>query len=101
MHPDRPLYEEMVRRGSRGRWYWLAGSRLYSAGLMGIVLVLLVWPVAFYFKFGRTGIAYAVALVGAAAMAAVGSFLRRVSYRIALEEGLDITKYFPKGPAGR
>ncbi len=99
MYPDRELYLEMVRRGSRGRWFWLAGSRLQSAGLVGIALVLAVWPVMVYFKLGRTGINYVAALLALAALVVLGSFLRKVSYRIALGEGIDITKYFEKPPA--
>lgn len=97
MHPDRPLYEEMVRRGSRGRWFWLIGTRLYSGGLLGICLVLAVWPVMLYFRLGRTGIAYAVALFVLAGLAALGGLLRRISYRIALGEGIDITGYIGGG----
>jgi hypothetical protein len=100
MHPDQPLYEEMVRRDSRGRWFWRIGSWLYSAGLLGVVLILIVWPIVFFFKFGKTGIAYAVTILVMAALAALGSFLRRVSYRIALSEGIDIAQYFEKPASG-
>lgn len=96
MQPDQALYEEMVRRGSRGRRFWLAGVWLYAAGLLGICLVLIVWPMAVFFRLGRTGIGYAVAILALAGLAALGSFLRRVSYRIALGEGIDITRYFEK-----
>ena len=101
MQPDYPLYEEMVRRGSLGRWFWRLGAWLYSAGLLGIVLVLIVWPVVFFFKFGKTGIGYAVALVAMGWLSVLGSFLRKVSYRIALDEGIDITKYFEKAGDGK
>ena len=101
MQPDHPLYEEMVRRGSHGRRFWRAGVWLYSAGLLGIGLVLMVWPVVFFFKLGRTGLAYPAALLALAALAALGSFLRRISYRIALGEGIDITKYFEKPADGK
>lgn len=101
MQPDYQLYQEMVRRGSRGRWFWRLGAWLYSAGLVGIVLVLMVWPVVFFFKFGKTGIAYAVALVALGGLTVLGSFLRKVSYRIALDEGLDIAKYFEKAGDGK
>lgn len=96
MQPDYQLYEEMARRGSRGRWFWRIGAWLYSAGLLGIVLVLLVWPVVFFFQFGRTGISYPVVLLVMAGLVVLGSFLRKVSYRIALGEGIDITKYIEK-----
>lgn len=101
MQPDHPLYEEMVRRGSNGRWVWRIGIWLYSAGLLGIVIVLMVWPVVFFFKFGRTGLAYPLALLAAGGLATLGSFLRKVSYRIALGEGIDITKYFEKAGDGK
>ena len=99
MQPDHALYEEMVRRGSRGRRFWLAGVRLYSAGVLGICLVLMLWPVAVFFRFGKTGIGYAVALLAMGGVAVLGSYLRKISYKIALGEGIDITKYFEK-PAG-
>ena len=101
MQPDYQLYEEMVRRGSRGRWFWRLGIWLHSAGLLGIVLVLMVWPVVFFFKFGKTGIGYAVALVAMGCLSVLGSFLRKVSFKIALEEGIDITKYFEKAGGGK
>ena len=101
MQPDQPLYEEMVRRGSRGRWFWRIGSWLYAAGLLGVGLVLVVWPVVFYFRFGKTGIAYLMTLLVMAGLVTLGSFLRRVSYRIALGEGIDISKYFEKPVEGK
>ena len=96
MQPDHKLYEEMVRRGSRGRWFWRVGVWLYAAGVLGICVVLIVWPVAVFFRFGRTGISYAVAILALGGLAALGSFLRRASYRMALGEGIDITRYFEK-----
>lgn len=100
MQPDQKLYEEMVRRGSRARWFWRAGAWLYSAGLAGIAVVLVVWPAAVYFKFGRTGLGYALAIVAMGALVVLGSSLRRISYGMALKEGIDITEYFDKAPAG-
>ena len=100
MQPDHTLYEEMVRRGSRGRWFWRVGSWLYSGGLLGVALVLVVWPVMVFLRFGKTGIAYAVVLLVMAGLVVLGSFLKRTSYRIALGEGIDITKYFEKAADG-
>jgi len=100
MQPDYTLYEEMVRRGSRGRWFWRIGGWLHSAGLLGIVLVLIVWPVVFFLRFGKTGISYAVIILVMAGLVVLGSFLKRTSYRIALGEGIDITKYFEKAADG-
>lgn len=90
-----------MRRGSNGRWFWRIGIWLYSIGLLGIALVLLVWPIVFFFKFGRTGLDYPLALLAAGGLATLGSFLRKVSYRIALGEGIDITKYFEKDADGK
>lgn len=98
MQPDYPLYEEMVRRGSRGRWFWRVGTWLYAAGLLGMVIILAVWPVVFFFKFGKTGISYAVALLAMAGLVVLGGALRKISYRIALGEGIDIIKYIEQPP---
>ena len=100
MQPDHKLYEEMVRRGSRGRWFWRAGSWLYVAGLLGICLVLAVWPVAIFFNFGKTSIYYAVAIVAMGGLVVLGSFLKKISYRLALAEGIDIAQYFEKPADG-
>lgn len=97
---DYPIYEEMVRRGSNGRWVWRIGSWLYYAGLLGIILLLIVWPVVFFFKFGDVGIAFGAALLLMAGMFVLGNFLIRVSFRIAAGEGLDISKYSGKAGDG-
>lgn len=99
MQPDQPLYDEMVRRGSRGRWFWLVGHRLRLAGICGIILALALWPVVFYFRIGDFGFYFALALFVLAGLFTLGTFLKRVSYKLALKEGLDITEYFEK-PAG-
>jgi hypothetical protein len=101
MQPDYPLYEEMLRRGSRGRWFWRAGTWLYAGGLLGIVIVLAVWPVVFFFRFGKTSLVYPVLLLAMAGLAAVGGALRRLSYRIALGEGIDIVKFIGQPPEER
>ena len=96
MQPDYPFYEEMVRRGSRGRWFWRIGNWLCLAGLLGIALFLTLWPLALYFRLVYAGIDYAFSLLALAALYTLGSFLKRISYRIALGEGMDITQYFEK-----
>ncbi len=85
-----------MRRGSRGRWFWRIGIWLNSAGVAGIALVLIVWPVAVFFRFGKTGIAYAAAILVMGVLVVLGNVLRKISYRIALGEGIDITQYFEK-----
>lgn len=99
MQPDQTLYEEMVRRGSRGRWFWRAGTWLYIAGLLGLCVVLVVLPVAVFFKFGKMSVYYAAAVLALAGLVVLGSCLKKISYRLALGEGIDITRYFEK-PAG-
>lgn len=94
MLQDRPLYDEMARLGSRGRWFWLAGHWLVYAGLLGIVLLLLGWPAVWYFKISDAGLLFFVLLVLAAALFTLGSFLKRISYKIAMDEGIDIVKFF-------
>lgn len=96
MFPDQKLYEEMMRRGSRGCAYWRTGTRLYSAGLVGVAAVLVVWPIVLFFRFGNTGLGYAGALIAAAALVVIGGFLRRLSYRIAMGEGIDVASFFEK-----
>ncbi len=96
MSLDHPLYEEMLRRNSRGRWFWRIGDWLCSAGVMGFVLVLILWPFVFFFEFSNTGMAAAGGLVLMAAVYVLGNALKKVSYRLALEEGIDILKYFEK-----
>ncbi|MCX5792941.1 MAG: hypothetical protein NTY45_12120 [Elusimicrobia bacterium] len=96
MQPDQPLYEELVRRGSRGRWFWRIGSWFCLAGLLGIALVLTLWPLVLYFRINYTGIDYAFALLALAALYTLGSFLKKISYKIAFGEGIDITQYFEK-----
>jgi len=98
MQPDYPLYEEMLRRGSRGRWFWRAGTWLYTAGLLGIVIVLAVWPVVFFFRFGKTSLVYPVLLLVMAGLVVLGGALRKISYRIALNEGIDIIKFIGQPP---
>lgn len=101
MQPDYPLYEEMVRTGSRGRWFWRIGSWLYYTGLLGIILLLIVWPVFFYFKISDAGLLFFVLLILMAALFTLGAFLKKVSYRIALGEGIDIARYLQGPEAGK
>ena len=100
MQQDYPLYEEMVRRGSRGRWFWRIGSWLYYTGILGIVLLLIIWPVVFYFRISDAGLLFFVLLLLMAAIFTTGNLLKRASYRIALGEGIDVVKYFQQGEKG-
>lgn len=101
MQQDQPLYEEMVRRGSRGRWFWRIGSWLYLAGLGGLVAILIAWPLGFYFKISDVWLLFFLALVLMAGLVTLGTFLKKISYRIALDEGMDISEYFRDTDAGK
>lgn len=102
MQPDYPLYEEMVRRNSRGRWFWRAGAWLCYAGIIGLCLVFVVWPMMFFSNFAGWGIVFALTALVMAGLYTLGSFLKRVSYRIALGEGIDITQFIESsGPEKR
>lgn len=92
MQQDHAVYEEMLRRGSRGLWFWRLGSWLRSAGLLGIIFLLLVWPVGLYFKISDVWLMLFLALVLMAGMFTLGGLLKRISYKIAVSEGLDLAK---------
>lgn len=93
MLQDQPLYEEMVRTGSRGLWAWRAGNWLVRTGVFGIVILLIVWPGIFYFKVSESGLIFFGVLLFMAALFTLGSFLKRLSYRIALGEGIDVANF--------
>ncbi len=101
MVPDRPLYEEMVRRGSRGRLLWLLGRWLNLAGLFGIVLALAAWPVVLLVKLPGGGKAAGFAVLALAALYSLGFYLKRLSYRIAWSEGIDVAKFLGQEGAGQ
>jgi hypothetical protein len=90
MIQDRPVYEEMARRGSRGVLPWLAGNLLVRAGIWGIILLLLAWPVTFYLRVSDFGLIFFLALVASAGVFTLGSLLKKLSYKIALREGIDV-----------
>ena len=94
MHPDSALYEELERRASRGRWFLRAGLRLCNAGLLLAALLLVLWPVNLYFRLGDAGLLSWLALMAAAALYVAGSLLKRIAYRIALSEGIDLAALF-------
>ncbi len=101
MAPDRQLYEEMLRRGSRGRLFWLLGHWLKLAGLFGIVLALVAWPAVFFVKLPGGGRAAGFALLLLAGLYGLGFYLKRLSYRIAWSEGIDVAKFLGQDGGGR
>lgn len=92
MQQDHAVYEEMLRRGSRGLWFWRLGSWLRNTGILGIIFLLLVWPVGLYFKIADVWLLLFLALVLMAGLFTLGVFLKKISYKIAVSEGLDIIK---------
>lgn len=93
---DYPLYEEMVRLGSRGRWFWRIGNWLSYAGLIGMVSVLILWPLMFIIRLGDAGFAFVLALVLMTGVFLAGKLLKRISYWLAEREGIDVPKYLEK-----
>lgn len=96
MQPDQGLYEEMARRGSRGCRLWRVGTWLRITGLLGIGFVLLVWPAVLFFGVLDAGMLLAILILLMGAVFMLGNFLKKLSYRIALGEGIDIAEYLDK-----
>jgi hypothetical protein len=106
MSMDYPNYEEMKRRGSRGRWFWIIGDRLYYLGLLGAFIFPIVVPLGILreHKFDiaaimrTTGAREWIHALGAvlaiflffAGVFFVGRMLKGLSYKIAEREGIDI-----------
>ena len=47
----------------------------------------------FYFKVGESGLLFTLVLFAMAALFTLGSFLKRVSYKIAFGEGIDVARF--------
>jgi hypothetical protein len=91
--PDYPLYERLKRNNPRAALFWLAGDRLYHAGL---TLTLLSIPALFfvYKQYGMND--YFPWLVAGAAVSAgmffAGIFFKREAYKLAIKAGMNITQ---------
>ena len=90
---DYPLYEKMKRKSPKASKYWMMGDRLYHAGLF---LTMLCLPAVFYVytQMGSSGMLIWMmgALLGSIGMFAVGIYLKRESYKLAIKAGIDIDK---------
>jgi hypothetical protein len=90
---DYPLYEKMKRISPGASRYWIVGDRLYHAGLF---LTMLCLPAAFYVytQIGSGGMfIWAIgALSGSIGIFAVGIYLKRESYKLAIKAGIDINQ---------
>ena len=90
--PDYALYEKMRRKSPRAAGYWMAGDRLYHAGLF---LTMVSIPALFYIytRLEPGGMLYGMVglLAGSVGILALGIYLKRESYKLAMKAGIDIT----------
>lgn len=90
--PDYALYEQMLRKSPRASRYWMAGDRLYHAGLF---LTMICIPALFYIytRLEPGGMLYGTVglLAGSIAVFALGIYLKRESYKLAMKAGIDVT----------
>jgi hypothetical protein len=90
---DYPLYEKMKKKSPRASKYWIMGDRLYHAGLF---LTMLCLPAVFYVysQMGSRGMFIWMigVLLGAIGIFAVGIYLKRESYKLAIKAGIDINQ---------
>ncbi|MDR2861148.1 MAG: hypothetical protein LBV07_01155 [Syntrophobacterales bacterium] len=91
--PDRAFYEDIKRKNPRAALFWLAGDRLYHAGL---VMIMICLPVIF-FAYTKEATEYMIWLYMGLALSVIlffgGIFFKRESYKTAMKAGMDITKY--------
>jgi len=94
LSPDRDFYEHIKRRNPRASLLWLAGDRLFHGGL---VLVMIFIPAIFFAYTEKVSPLFMFWLSGGLALSIilffVGIFLKRESYKTAMKDGMDITKY--------
>lgn len=91
--PDYPIYEKMKRKNPRAALFWIAGDRLYHAGL---TLTMLSIPALFWI-YTQTGTAGLFPwFIGALALSVgifiLGIVLKREAYKLAIQNGMDIRK---------
>lgn len=94
MSLDYPLYEEMVRRKSRGRIWWRVGDFLYYLGLlavmfsvpMGIGHMVLANSLAI-------GLRYLIAFVAGVVVFFIATKLKAYLRLLATQDGIDVKKY--------
>jgi hypothetical protein len=98
MSLDYPLYEEMVRRKSRGRWFWRMGDYLYYIGLLTLCGSPVLYLIFTGSKAAGLGTPNPHLVAGVAGLLGIcvfmlGGFLKGISYTIAKKEGIDIQRY--------
>jgi hypothetical protein len=94
MSLDYPLYEEMLRRKSRGAPWWRFGDFLYYLGLLTAMFAIPA-GVGHATLEKRAGIFpwYLLAFVSGVVVFFVGGGLKRYSYLLARRDGIDVSKY--------
>ena len=94
LSPDRNFYEHIKRRNPRASLFWLAGDRLYR---MGLIMVMIFMPVIFFAYAEKISAGFILWLWGGLAVSIIlffaGIFLKRESYKTAMKDGMDISKY--------
>ena len=94
LSPDRNFYDHIKRKNPRASLFWLAGDRLFHAGL---VMIMIFIPVIFFAYTKKVSALFMLWLLGGLAVFVTlflaGIFLKRESYKTAMKDGMDITKY--------
>lgn len=95
MSLDYPNYEEMIRRGSRGRWFWPIGDWMYYLG----ILLGLIWPMGAVSKWINNPLIpvwpFVLVWLGLVALIPLGLHLKKLAYHIAEKEGIDFSNAYP------
>jgi len=91
--PDYPLYEKMQKKAPRAALFWMTGDRFYHLGVLLTMISIPFLFVAYTQREWEAYLAWAVgSLIAAILMAALGIYLKRESYKLAMRAGIDISK---------
>ncbi len=94
MSLDYPLYEEMVRKGSRAALWWRIGDILYYIGLLAAI-VSIPLGISHTVKSGlvSVGLWYLLAFICCVGIWLSGGLLKSHSYKLAERDGIETSKY--------
>jgi hypothetical protein len=83
----------MRKKAPRAAVLWMAGDRLFSAGLL-LTMAFIALPFYVYssWVWGDYAAWSAALLVVSVGIAALGIYLKRESYKLALRAGIDVTR---------
>jgi hypothetical protein len=83
----------MRKKAPRAAVLWMAGDRLFSTGLLlTMAFVALAFYVYSSWGWGDYAAWSAALLVVSVGIAALGIYLKRESYKLALRAGIDVTR---------